>query len=106
VDAVFDLLSPPEARAGLGHGYGVVLEIELWRAEDALVLPLAAAFRDDGDWAVFVEEDGAAHLRPVTLGRIGETAAEVTNGLVVGERVILHPNDTIADGVAVAERGG
>jgi HlyD family secretion protein len=106
VDAVFDLLSPPEARAGLGHGYGVVLEIELWRAEDALVLPLAAAFRDDGDWAVFVEEDGAAHLRPVTLGRIGETAAEVTNGLVVGERVVLHPNGTIADGVAVAERGG
>lgn len=106
VDAVFDLLSPPEARPGLGHGYGVVLEIETWRAGDALVLPLSAAFRHGEGWAVFVEAEGIARLTPVALGRMGETAAEVADGLSPGERVVLHPNDAIADGVAVVARGG
>lgn len=105
VDAVFDLLAPPEARPGLAHGYGAVLEIELWRADDALILPLSAAFRQEDGWAVFVETEGAARLRPVTLGRIGETAAEVLEGLSEGERVVLHPNDAIADGVAIVPRG-
>jgi HlyD family secretion protein len=104
VDAIFDLLAPPEARPGLAHGYGLVLEIETWRADDALILPLPAAFRDDDGWAVFVEMDGAAQLRPVALGRLGETAAEVLDGLAEGERVVLHPNDSIADGIAVDAR--
>ena len=105
VDAVFDLLDPPEARPALGHGYGVVLEIESWRVADALVLPLSAAFREGDGWAVFVEADGMARLRAVTLGRMGETEAEVTGGMAAGERVVLHPSDAIGEGVAIVQRG-
>ncbi|RVT86518.1 efflux RND transporter periplasmic adaptor subunit [Rhodobacteraceae bacterium CCMM004] len=104
VDAVFDLLTPPEERAGLGHGYGVVLEIEIWRVDDAVILPLSATFRRDGDWTVFVEQDGRARVRTVDIGRMGQTKAEVLGGLDIGERVILHPNDRIADGVGVVAR--
>ncbi|TFL16380.1 efflux RND transporter periplasmic adaptor subunit [Jannaschia formosa] len=105
VDAVFDLLDPPEYRLGLGDGYGVSLEIVAWAAEDVLRLPLAAAFRESDAWAVFVAEDGAARLRAVELGRIGDDAAEVTAGLEAGERVVLHPSDGVAEGVAIAPRG-
>ncbi len=104
VDAVFDLLAQREARPGLGHGYGVLLKLELWQAADVVVLPPSAAFRHQGSWAVFVEEDSAARLRPVELGRMAEMAAEALGGVGVGERVVLHPSDAIADGIAVVPR--
>ncbi|MEM7489780.1 MAG: efflux RND transporter periplasmic adaptor subunit, partial [Pseudomonadota bacterium] len=104
VDAVFDLLTPPEARAGLGDGFGVVLRIVIWRSDDVLRLPLAAAFRDDGGWAVFVARDGVATLRPVELGRIGTDTAEVLSGLDEGETVILHPGDGVTHGLSVVAR--
>jgi HlyD family secretion protein len=104
VDAVFDLLSPPEARGGLAHGYAVFLRAEEWRAEDALLLPLAAAFRRGDAWAVFVEEDGRAAERPVTLGRRGPRMAEILDGLSPGERVVLHPPDSIEDGTEIVSR--
>ncbi len=104
VDAVFDLLTPTAERARLGENYGVFLRIVLWQAEDALVLPLAAAFRSGDGWATFVSEEGVARLRPVELGRIGDDSAEVLAGLDVGTDVVLHPGNAIADGMAIAER--
>ncbi|MEM7642994.1 MAG: HlyD family efflux transporter periplasmic adaptor subunit [Pseudomonadota bacterium] len=104
VDAVFDLLTPPEDRTGLGDGFGVFLRIVIWQSDDVLRLPLAAAFRSNGDWAVFVSRDGVAELRPVQLGRIGEDTAEVLSGLEPGETVILHPGDGVEEGLSVAPR--
>ncbi|KIT14325.1 efflux RND transporter periplasmic adaptor subunit [Jannaschia aquimarina] len=104
VDAIFDFVSPSDERPGLGDGYGVLLRIVLWRSDDVLRLPLSAAFRMNGDWAVFVEEDGVARIRAVTLGRIGEDVAEVTSGLEPGIRVILHPGDGIEGGTPIAQR--
>ncbi|OYX44120.1 MAG: RND transporter [Rhodobacterales bacterium 32-67-9] len=104
VDAVFDILSPPEARAGLGDRYAVYLRIVTWEGQDVMQVPLSALFRHDGGWAVFRAEGGRARLTPVTLGHRNGTAAEVTEGLTPGDRVILHPSDGIADGTAIVER--
>jgi HlyD family secretion protein len=104
VDAVFDLLSPPEERGGLAHGYAVFVRAEAWRADDALLLPLAAVFRRDDGWAVFVEADGRARERAVTLGRRGLRMAEALEGVAPGERVVLHPPDDVEDGAAVVPR--
>jgi HlyD family secretion protein len=104
VDAVFELTSPPAARAGLGHGYAVFLRIVEWEAAEALTVPLSALFRSGGDWAVFTVEDGRARLRPVRIGRRTATETELLDGLAAGDRVITHPPPEVADGVRVAPR--
>lgn len=106
VDAIFDITSPPEDRAGLGDGYAVYLRVVTWEGEDVLQVPLSALFRRDGDWAVFRAVEGAARLTPVTINHRNATVAEVVDGLSVGDRVILHPSDAIAEGIPVTERGG
>ncbi|MBF9033281.1 HlyD family efflux transporter periplasmic adaptor subunit [Rhodobacterales bacterium HKCCE2091] len=106
VDAVFDLSSPPETYRGLGQSYGVRLDIILWQGEDVIILPLAAAFREGGSWATFVEEDGIARLRRIELGQIGDDSAEVLGGLEPGDRVVLHPSNSLEDGTAITLRGG
>ncbi|MBK1636619.1 efflux RND transporter periplasmic adaptor subunit [Rhodovulum adriaticum] len=104
VDALFDILTPPEARAGLGEGFYVFLRIVEWEDTDALRVPLSALFRRDGGWAVFTVQDGTARLTPLRIGRRGETVAQVLDGLAPGVRVITHPSDAVADGVAVLDR--
>lgn len=104
VDAVFDVLTPAPERRGLAHGFAVFVRVEEWRSDDALLLPLSAAFRLGEDWGVFVEEDGAARERIVRLGRRGPRMTEVLDGLTAAERVVLHPSDAIADGAAVVAR--
>ncbi len=84
VDAIFDLVSPPEDRPGLGHGFSVFLRIVEWEADDVLQVPLSAVFRQDGDWAVFAVEDGVARLRTVEIGRRNGRFAEIRGGLEPG----------------------
>jgi HlyD family secretion protein len=43
-------------------------------------------------------------MRVVEVGRCNGTEAEVRSGLREGERVILHPSDTLADGKRVTPR--
>ncbi|KUF09358.1 efflux RND transporter periplasmic adaptor subunit [Pseudoponticoccus marisrubri] len=104
VDAVLDITSPPEARAGLGDGFAVFVRIEEWRTEDALLIPLAAVFRRGGAWFTFVVEDGVVQERGIEIGRRDGRFAVVEAGLAAGDAVILHPPDTIEPGVAVTPR--
>ena len=104
VDAYFDLVSPSGTRPNLGDGFAVFLRIVEWRADDALQIPLSAAFRDDTGWAVFVALDGVAEKRPVTLGRRNDRMVEVITGLKQAEQVVTHPSDAITAGVALVER--
>jgi HlyD family secretion protein len=104
VDAVFDITSPPEARSGLGDGYAVYLRIVTWQGAEVMQVPLSALLRQGDGWAVFRAVDGRARLSPVALGHRNGTAAEVTEGLSPGDRVILHPSDAVADGMPVEER--
>lgn len=106
VDAIFDLVSPPEARPGLGDGFAVFLRITAWEAERAVQVPTGALFRQGEGWAVFRAEDGVARLVPVTTGRMNDTHAEIQDGLAPGDRVIPHPSDALSDGVRIVERGG
>jgi HlyD family secretion protein len=67
-------------------------------------VPLSALFRRGEKWAVFIAENGMAKERLVTLGERNSSYAELLEGLKEGDRLILHPSDKIADGVAVTER--
>ncbi|MEL0437182.1 efflux RND transporter periplasmic adaptor subunit [Phycobacter sp. K97] len=104
VDVILDLTSPPEDYAGMGDGFAVFLRIVEWESDNVLSVPLSAVFRYGADWAVFVEADGLAERKLVTLGRRNDHNAEVLEGLKPGERVILHPSDLISDGTLIEPR--
>lgn len=100
---IADISSPPQAWQRLGDGYRVEARFIVWEREDALTVPASALFRRDGGWAVFVLEGERARLRPVRLGPGSGLLTEVTEGLSAGERVVVHPDDAIDDGVRVEQ---
>lgn len=99
-----DFVDPPELWKQLGHDYRVIVHVSIWQADAVLTVPVGALFRNADDWAVFVIRDGRARNTIVTTGQRNNRMAEVTSGLVEGDKVVLHPSDRISDGVAVAER--
>jgi len=101
---ISDIISPPAQWARLGDGYRVEASFILWRADDVMQVPASALFRYRGEWTVFVVDNGKAHRRAVKLGHRSVLAAQVIEGLAAGESVIVHPDETIDEGVAVAAR--
>lgn len=102
VNVIIDFASPPAQWRRLGDGYRVDVRIVVLARPDAVVAPVAALFRSDGGWAAFVVEDGRARLRPVKLGGRSALDAWIEQGLAPGERVIVYPSDSVADGKRVA----
>jgi HlyD family secretion protein len=100
-----DLTSPEEQWRQLGDGYRVEASFILWESDSALQAPASAIFRQGEGWAAFVVEDGTARRRPVEIGRRTGLAVQIVSGLKEGERVITHPDDTVADGKRVQPRG-
>lgn len=100
----FDPASTPEA-ARLGHGYQVDATIILWSENDALRVPIGALFRDRANrWSVFILEGGRARQRTIRIGHMNEDFAEILGGLKAGEKVVLNPASSIADGMRIAPR--
>ena len=102
VRVVADLVSPAEQWASLGDGYRVEAGFVLWEAARVLQAPANALFRAGNGWAVFVVEAGFARRREVQVGHRSGVAAEIVGGLKEGDIVIAHPDETVADGRAVA----
>lgn len=100
-----DILGNPETWQSLGHLYSVFVHIETKAVDDVPMVPVAALFRDDSSWAVFADAGGIARLRHISLGARNDSMAEIRDGLDAGARVLLHPNDQIADGTAISDRG-
>lgn len=69
--------------------------------EDALVVPLYAVLTRNDEHYVFVEKDGVAEKRLVTLGIMEQWLAEVTGGLAAGERVIVEGQRDVEAGQQV-----
>jgi len=85
----------------LGHGFRVDARVVLNEQRDAVRVPTDALVRDGDGWAVFVVRGGRARLTPVTLGDGGDDYRAVLSGLGEGERVVLFPGDSMADGARV-----
>lgn len=101
VNVIIDITSPPEKWTGLGDAFQVDARITVFSLNDATMVPAGALFRKDGNWSVFVVEDGRARLRQVSVIRRTPQMAAIGEGLAHGERVIIYPGDQIADGVRV-----
>ena len=108
VNIVVDPVSSDEADddlwAELGDGYRVELRIVLWEAEDVLVVPTGALFREGEAWSAFVVVDGVAERRDVALGRMNGLEAQIVDGLSEGDVVVLYPSELIGEGTPVEAR--
>jgi membrane fusion protein (multidrug efflux system) len=69
--------------------------------EQAIIVPLYAVLTRNDEHYVFVEKDGIAEKRLVTLGIMEEWQAQVTHGLEVGERVIIEGHRDVEAGQQV-----
>ncbi len=87
-----------------GDRYRVEARIVTWSGEDVLQVPVGALFRKGNEWKTFVIDGGVARLRSVEIGHNDGMSAEVLGGVEVGERVIQHPPDSVADGKRVEVR--
>jgi len=101
---IADIASPREEWVRLGDGYRVNARFILWESEDALRVPTSALFRHDGGWAAFVIDGDRARLRRVAPGRRGGLYTELLEGLSEGERVIVHPDRELVDGIRIRLR--
>lgn len=105
VNVIADLVGPLAERVSLGDNYRVDARIVVWERTDVLKCPTGALFRDADGWAVFaVGADGRATRRGLSIGRRSDLEAEVLGGLGAGDRVVLHPGDTLRDGIRVKVR--
>lgn len=106
VNVLLDPAGPNGAWNSLADGYRVVVHITVWKTADALRVPVAALFRAGNGWAAFVLRDGRAARTTVSVGHQNDDVAEVLAGLKAGDRVVVHPGDTVRDGVRVAVAAG
>ena len=101
---LIDIVSPRAAWARLGHGFQVEAAIVRWRGDDVLQVPVGALFRQGKDWAVYRVDGTRARLTRVATGHFNDATAEITDGLQPGDRVVLHPGESVTDGVKIIAR--
>lgn len=61
----------------------------------------AVVTRSDGAKVAVIDDAGAVHYRPVTLGRDFGQTVEVVTGLSGGETLVVRPGDDMPDGTLV-----
>jgi HlyD family secretion protein len=104
VNVVIDFVDPGDAARALGDSYRVEVRIVVWEESDVLKVPVGSLFRRGEEWAVFVIDGGRARTELVELGQRNASEAQVTNGVEAGRPIVLHPPDTLRDGVRVTVR--
>jgi HlyD family secretion protein len=104
VNVILDFDDPSAACAALGDAYRVEVRIVVWESQDVLKVPTSALFRQGQQWAVYrVVQDHAQRTRVEVSHQAGQEA-EIATGVAVGDRVIVHPGDTLKDGAGVRPR--
>ncbi|MDY6901130.1 MAG: efflux RND transporter periplasmic adaptor subunit [Cyanobacteriota bacterium] len=87
-----------------GDAYRVDVQIVVWEGKNVLKVPLSSIFRCNGNWCVFVMEDGKAHRKTVKIGNRSNYEVEIAKGLNKNEIVILYPSEQIEAGTSVKAR--
>jgi HlyD family secretion protein len=99
-----DLINPPALAQSLGDRYRVEVRIAIWHSDDVLLIPAGALFREGSEWKTFVFRDGKAMTVTIDVGHTDGRQSEVLKGIASGDQVLLHPPDTVKDGVQVVQR--
>nr|HET7858948.1 efflux RND transporter periplasmic adaptor subunit [Caldimonas sp.] len=92
----------PNRDGTLLPGAYVQVELPLAGAKTLVVPTNVLLFRGEGTRVALVDADHRVRLRPVTLGRNLGESIEVLGGVVDGDRLVVNPSDSLAEGDAVA----
>lgn len=88
----------------LGDRYRVEVRVATWHENDVLQVPSGALFREGSAWKSFLYDQGKAKNIEVKAGRTDGKWTQVIEGFKEGDRVLMHPPDTVKDGVQVTPR--
>jgi HlyD family secretion protein len=89
----------------LGDAYRVDVQIVVWQGKSVLQVPLSALFRcNRSNWCTFLVRGGKAAQQEILIGQRSDLAAEIQQGLQLGDVVILHPTEQIKTGDQVNPR--
>jgi multidrug efflux pump subunit AcrA (membrane-fusion protein) len=75
-----------------------VADLRVRDVQDVVAVPTSAIVRDGPRDAVWIVDAGTAQRRTVTLGAQGDEAAEVVNGLQLGDLVVVRGADQVSEG--------
>jgi HlyD family secretion protein len=98
VNVICDFEGKPQ---NLEDGFHVEVQVIIWNGEDILLVPSSAVFRSGKRWSVFVVRNGVAHQMPLKIGHQGEAYWEVSEGVQIGDDVVVHPSGDVKDAVRV-----
>jgi HlyD family secretion protein len=105
VKVLVDIDSPPPAWRVMGDGYRVTLRIVTNSVDGALLAPVGALFPlGDGGTGVYRVDGRRARLQPVEVGGRNGNEAWIKSGLETGQRVIVYPPPSVADGARIQVR--
>ena len=99
-----DLVDVPDSAKALGDRFRVEVGVAVWHADDVLVIPAGALFREGNVWKTYLFQDGVAKLKTLDAGHSDGRFTEIISGLHAGDEVLLHPPDTVKDGADVKKR--
>mgnify|MGYP006277120403 FL=1 len=71
---------------------------------DALTAPLFAVMDKSGERVLYVEKDGVAHARTVSIGVIEGDRVQITQGLEAGDHLIVKGQSDVEEGMPVEVR--
>ena len=104
VRVLVDFTPPPQGGVFIGDRFRVDGRIELWQTPKALTIPAGALFRKGSEWAVFQNDHGVARCALVQVGHHNGEVAEILEGLVEGNEVIVYPPDSVREGKRLERR--
>ena len=99
-----DLVDIPEAAKTLGDRYRVEVRVAVWHADNVLIVPAGALFREGNAWKTYVFREGTAVLTAIEAGHSDGRFTEILAGIAAGEELLLHPPDTVKAGTRVVKR--
>ncbi|MBO0959353.1 HlyD family efflux transporter periplasmic adaptor subunit [Neobacillus sp. MM2021_6] len=85
----------------LRQGFHVSLEIKVGGADKKLGIPHPALVDEGGSKIVYILADGKLERREVKTGAMNDEFIEITDGVKLGELVVITPNPEMHDGMEV-----
>jgi len=85
---------------------GMIVRVGLTRLQlpGVIAVPLFSVVDRDGEKVVYVEANGVARMRPVTLGPVIGERVVIADGLSEGDHLIVQGQQLLNDGAPVAEQ--
>jgi len=85
---------------------GMIARVNLVRQEfpNSMLIPMNAVIPLDNQHVVFVEEDGVAQMRGITVGLVQGAEVQAVSGLNPGDRLIITGQRDVRPGARVAVR--